>query len=441
MLKSVANIMLANAEYKLPSLVNDKLSKPRAPKVMKEAKLPKLEKSFLPPINSVMAVRECEIPECSMYLTELPKIKRRKFKRQLKKININEERILRQKTKVLSVALVSYSHAAAWLVICAGLNVRNWMHKKLKEHKNLKDKLEKIRQRSAISRITLLLLPRVKKAQIRAANIAAVCKLHGWRLMLMARIKRKKFAANYITEFLREYLRYKIPVYVSRFRFNAVKLQRYIRTYQAVTAARQKVLYMLWTKLEKRFTVKELPGLLERAEELRMRAALQKPADIEMEEVSAINVESRFFPRLVRDVNNATMKLNELKYTMVKGKLMMDRYPMRVADKHPRAKTYEEIMARVRVVAAFLQRIRKEYKVANEGKKIVHHKSLMATIDDAKALVMRSNGSDSHDRVNFVSVRANFMPLYSGRPRQKLRRLMEDYVCREHGLRTKANTL
>lgn len=161
-----------------------------------------------------------------------------------------------------------------------------------------------------------------------------------------------------------------------------------------------------------------------------------------MEAVSGVYVSSRFFPRLVRDVNNATMMLNDLKYTMVKGKLMMDKYPMRLVDKSTKTKSHEQIMARLRVVSSFLQSTRTEFKVANEGKKVVHHKSLVASIDDAKAFLLKQDGGiGGHNHLQFVSLRGNFMSVYSGRPRQKLRRLMEDFVCREHGLRTKSDHL
>lgn len=325
------------------------------------------------------------------------------------------------------------SHVSAWSVIMSCLQIREWARHHLKQIREAKAAKQRQENAKFVSRMSVI----VQENPVKAMKIVGTCMMFGWRLKLLARIARKRVAADCATNFLREYIRFKVPVFIHRYRFNAVKLQRYIRNYQAVTATRLHVLCILWKRLEKRFTSKQLPKLLMQAEEKRMRALLTRPIAAKAAGDNLIgNPGNAYFPRLVQGVHDATNKLNELNYALVRTKLLVDRFPMRIICKPVSSKTREQAFVRMQAVETFLRDIREEYKVANLTTKVVHHKSVVATLEDAKDLLRRKKGNYTSEGGKVVCMRMNFLYVYSGEPRALLVRRMEALVRSEHGLPT-----
>lgn len=322
------------------------------------------------------------------------------------------------------------SHSSAWFVIISSTEFMLWTKNKLIEIRRAKiekETEEKLRFTSRMNNI-------VQENPLQALKIISTCMIFGWRLKLKAKIARKKMAADCTINFLREYLRIKIPVFIHRYRFHAVKLQRYIRNYQVVTAARRKVIFLLWQRLERKFVSKDLPVLLAKAEEIRLRALLRRPDEWIADEVKPLKTETAYFPRLVKDINNVKNQMTELRYTLVRTKLLMERAPLRIICKPVHVKTREQSINRMNAVEIFLRDVREEYKQANTTT-TMRHKTVAATIEDAKELLRRRKGVGiGYERNNYVSVRVNCLQVYTGQARDILVKRMEALVCDEQGL-------
>ena len=82
------------------------------------------------------------------------------------------------------------------------------------------------------------------------ANRFKILKKHGWRFLLFYRCLKRKKATLLLREFFTEFSRLRLLFLMSRYRANALRLQKYMGSFLAVTNARVFVLQKRWAKVE-----------------------------------------------------------------------------------------------------------------------------------------------------------------------------------------------
>lgn len=149
-------------------------------------------------------------------------------------------------------------------------------------------------------------------------------KKHGWRLLLFWRCYKRKKSTRLIQLFFSDFAHFRLPYIMLRFRFNAVRLQRFMRAFVEVTKSRVEVLTLKWNKLDAALRQSLVPQLLEMRKKQEQLAAINNNDDASS--WKNVKIDSKVLPGLANEVNRATMMTKRLTDQMTSGAKMLHIY-------------------------------------------------------------------------------------------------------------------
>ena len=130
---------------------------------------------------------------------------------------------------------------------------------------------------------------------------------YSMRLMIMLRDVRRKIAKRRVVNFYNDFSKQKLAYVMVKFRFNCIKLQRRIRSYNMVTNARLLLLDMKWDLIEASVRDRVEKSLYTGSETGKNANKWQQKLHLNE------------FPELSEDINHATASVMKLKKTIQSG--------------------------------------------------------------------------------------------------------------------------
>ena len=96
---------------------------------------------------------------------------------------------------------------------------------------------------------------------------------------MFLRCLRRKKATLLLRTFFTDFAHFRLPYIMLRYRTNAVRVQRYIRSYIEVTKARLEVLAKKWVEVEDELRTTLVPVLIARAQKIERLRLKDKKAN------------------------------------------------------------------------------------------------------------------------------------------------------------------
>lgn len=300
----------------------------------------------------------------------------------------------------------------------------------------MKKKQDQVRYNARVL-ITVFFRGLFLKSNERHRKRAIILLKHGWRIKLFYRCVRRKMAVAVVRQFFQDYSYFSIPYLMYRYRTDACRLQKYFRSFLAITEARVTALNLIWIQVERDYTREELPQLLEKERELERQ---RRQSHIKHSAWKDTRIDGVHFPHLIHMANRATVLASSLSESLEKGHEARNNFKSSFptthnVDKPAKTNGPQRLALRMKAIRDFLTSARLAFKISADHNLYHFEPSDKLTLEEAKQIIRGESCPVDIARVKQIKRKAkSVLMLYTGDTAVNFINLVQEQVRMNYGI-------